>query len=161
MADRECAHRHGFVAFLQGDIKREALLTGPYFRAQTGYPASPKTIGEAIRKRRLDLGLKQREAAKMIGCNYLTLVNWEKGHFTPRVNRMAGVVRFLGYNPLPTGSTIAKQLVAHRKARGLTQKNFARELGIDPSTLAKWERGEREPNWEFLERVLSKMKERR
>ena len=124
-------------------LKGKRCSQGPYFRAQTGYPASPKTIGEAIRKRRLDLGLKQREAAKMIGCNYLTLVNWEKGHFTPRVNRMAGVVRFLGYNPLPTGATIAEQLVAHRKARGLTQKNFACELEVDPSTLAKWERGDR------------------
>ncbi len=97
----------------------------------------------------------------MIGCNYLTLVNWEKGHFTPRVNHMAEVVQFLGYNPLPTGSTIAEQLVAYRKARGLTQKHFAHELGIDPSTLAKWEQGEREPKGDFLERVLSAMNQRR
>ena len=142
-------------------LKGKRCSQGPYFRAQTGYPASPKTIGEAIRKRRLDLGLKQRDAAKMIGCNYLTIVNWEKGHFTPRVNHMAGLVRFLGYNPLPTGTTIAEQLVAYRKTRGLTQKAFAHELGFDPSTLAKWERGDRLPQGNFLERVLSTMKQRR
>jgi transcriptional regulator with XRE-family HTH domain len=68
---------------------------------------------------------------------------------------MAKVVEFLGYNPLPTGATIAEQLVAHRKARGLTQKIFARELGIDPSTLAKWERGEREPKGRFRKHALS------
>ena len=43
------------------------------------------------------------------------------------------------FGSLPTGAAIAEQLVAHRKARGVTQKAFARELGIDPSTLAKWE----------------------
>ncbi|MCX6968035.1 MAG: helix-turn-helix transcriptional regulator [Verrucomicrobia bacterium] len=149
------------LPFCKVTLKGKRCSQGPYFRAQTGYPSTPKTIGEAIRKRRLDLGLKQREAAKRIGCNYLTLVNWEKGHFSPRVNHMAGVVQFLGYNPLPTGSTIAEQLVAHRKAHGLTQKNFARELGVDPSTLAKWERGDREPKGNFLERILSAMKWRR
>ena len=81
----------------------------------------------------------------MIGCDKMTVVNWERGHTKPHVNQMAGVVRFLGFNPLPTGSTIGEQLVAHRKSRGLTQKDFARELGVDPSTLARWERGEREP----------------
>jgi len=149
------------LPFCKVILKGKRCSQGPYFKEKTGYPTSPKTIGEAIRKRRLDLGLKQREAAKIIGCNYLTIVNWEKGHFTPRVNHMAGIIQFLGYNPLPTGASIAEQLVAHRKARGLTQKNFACELGVDSSTLAKWERGDREPKGRFLEGVLSAMKHRR
>jgi len=37
-----------------------------------GYPANPTTIGEAIRKRLLDLDLKQVEVAKLIGCDQLT-----------------------------------------------------------------------------------------
>jgi DNA-binding transcriptional regulator YiaG len=36
--------------------------------------------------------------------------------------------------------------VNHRKAMGMTQKEFARQIGVDPSTLARWERGEREPS---------------
>ena len=32
-----------------------------------------------IRKRRLDLGLRQIDAAKMIGCEEMSVVNWEKG----------------------------------------------------------------------------------
>jgi DNA-binding transcriptional regulator YiaG len=74
---------------------------GPYFTQVKGYPANPKTIGEAIRKKRLDLELRQIDVAKTIGCHELTVVNWEKGHRTPRVNHMAGVIRFLGYNPVP------------------------------------------------------------
>ena len=53
-----------------------------------------------IRKRRLDLGLRQVDIAKIIGCSELTIVNWEKGYTTPRVNHMAGVVRFLGYTSI-------------------------------------------------------------
>jgi transcriptional regulator with XRE-family HTH domain len=106
-----------------------------------------------IRKRRLDLGLRQIDVAKMIDCDEMSIVNWEKGHTTPRVNHMAGVVRFLGCNPVQNGDTLALRLVNHRKALGITQKDFARQIGIDPSTLARWERGEREPTGEFLERV--------
>jgi len=68
---------------------------GPYLARVKGHPTNPKTIGEAIRKRRLDLGLRQVKVAKIIGCNELTIVNWEKGHTNPRVNKMAGVARFL------------------------------------------------------------------
>ena len=78
---------------------------------------------------------------KTIGCNELTVVNWEKGHTEPRINHMAGIVRFLGFNPLSGGGTIAERLVAHRKSRGITQKELAREIGVDPGTLARWELG--------------------
>lgn len=36
-----------------------------------------------IRKHRLDLGLLQREVAERIGCDKMTMVNWEKGHRMP------------------------------------------------------------------------------
>ena len=108
-----------------------------------------------IRKRRLDLGLRQREVAKIIGCDTMTVVNWEKSHTAmPRISHMAGVVQFLGINPFPNGDTVAQRLVSRRMARGLTQKAFAVELGVDPSTLAKWERGERMPSGTYLKGVL-------
>ena len=71
-----------------------------------------------------------------------------------RVYHMAAVVAFLEYTPLPAGDGIAARLIAFRKERGMTQKEFARALEIDPSTLAKWERGEREPKGVFLDRVV-------
>lgn len=102
-----------------------------------------------IRKRRLDMSLMQSDVAQIIGCDLTSVLNWEKERSNPSVNHMAGIVRFLGFNPLPTGSSIGERLVAHRKARGITQKEFAHMLGVDPSTLAKWERGEREPRGRF------------
>ena len=142
------------LPFCKVTLRGVRCLHGPYFTKKKGYPATPKTIGEAIRKRRLDLGLTQTEVAKLIGCNEMTIVNWEKGHTAPRVNHMAAVVAFLEYTPLPAGDGIAARLIAFRKERGMTQKEFARALEIDPSTLAKWERGEREPKGVFLDRVV-------
>jgi transcriptional regulator with XRE-family HTH domain len=52
-----------------------------------------------IRKRRLDLGLPQVDVAKTVGCDELTVVNWEKGHSSARVNHLARVADFLGFNP--------------------------------------------------------------
>ncbi len=105
------------------------------------YPKKIVTLGDAIRTRRLDLGLRQKDVAKIIGCDNLTITNWEKGHSTPDVPHTGKVVKFLGYNPLPPGSTLAEHLVNYRKAHGMTQKVFAGRLGIDPSTLASYEQG--------------------
>ena len=126
---------------------------GPHFRQVKGYPAVPKTIGEMIRKRRLDLGLHQIEVAEVIGCDEMSIVNWERGHTAPRINYMAGVTRFLGCNPFPSADTLAERLLNRRKAFGITQKEFAREIRVDPSTLARWERSDREPKGRFQQIV--------
>jgi transcriptional regulator with XRE-family HTH domain len=59
------------------------------------YPKEVKTIGDAIRKRRLDLGLRQQDVARIIGCDQMSVLNWEKGYNKPTINRMWGIVRFL------------------------------------------------------------------
>ena len=66
---------------------------------------------------------------------------------------MPAVIRFLGYNPLPEAKTLGKQLVRYRTTLGMSQKEAAREIGVDQGTLARWERGEREPEGMFLKRV--------
>ena len=87
----------------------------------------------------------------------MSIVNWERGHTVPRINHMAGVTRFLDCNPFPSAGTLAERLLNRRKASGITQKEFARQIGVDPSTLARWERGEREAKGRFqkiIEAVL-------
>jgi transcriptional regulator with XRE-family HTH domain len=94
----------------------------------------------------LDLRLRQIEVAKIIGCDEMSLVAWEKGYRTPRINYMGKVVQFLGLNPFTEWDTLAQRLLNHRRARGLSQKAFAAQLGVDPGMLARWERGERAPS---------------
>ena len=50
---------------------------------------------------------------------------------------------------------MAERLVNFRTAQGKTQKSFAVELGVDPSTLAKWERGGWKPAGKYLDRVIA------
>ncbi|MGA2186647.1 MAG: helix-turn-helix transcriptional regulator [Bryobacteraceae bacterium] len=79
--------------------------------------------------------------------------NWEVNAASPRIEYMPAVIGFLGYNPLPQASGWAERLVRQRTTLGLSQKNVARRLGVDPGTLAEWERGEREPGGALLARV--------
>jgi transcriptional regulator with XRE-family HTH domain len=66
---------------------------------------------------------------------------------------MPAILRFLGYNPLPPGRTWAERLVNARTALGLSQKESAQKIGVDQGTLARWERGEREPTGGFAARA--------
>jgi transcriptional regulator with XRE-family HTH domain len=66
---------------------------------------------------------------------------------------MPAIIEFLGYNPLPPANRWAERLVRGRTVLGFSQKAFARKLDVDPSTLARWESGEREPAGVFAVRA--------
>ncbi len=105
------------------------------------YPKELKTLGDHIRKRRLDLGLFQKQVAQQIGVSEATIWNWECHESSPQIHVLPQVIRFLGYNPLPASESLAGRLLLTRKGLGITQKEMAKRLGIDPTTLARLERG--------------------
>ncbi len=113
------------------------------------YPAKIQTLGDHIRKHRLDLGLLQKQVAVQIGTDNTTVTNWELGHTSPGCRHFPAIRRFLGYLPIPDVRALADELKAHRFRRGWSQKEAALDLGVDPSTLAKWERAERVPTDRF------------
>ena len=106
------------------------------------YPKSLKTLGNHIRKRRLDLQLLQSHVAQRLGVTECSIWNWENNATTPLFPYWPAIIEFLGYNPLPKPQTPAEQLVQARKIQGLSQKEMAKRLAVDPSTLARRERGE-------------------
>ena len=106
-----------------------------------------------MRRHRLALKMLQREVAKQIGVETTSVFNWEANTATPEIRYMPAIIRFLGYNPLPAADGWGRQLVRQRTSLGLSQKESAGRIGIDPGTLARWERGEREPTGSFLGRV--------
>jgi site-specific DNA recombinase len=116
-------------------------------------PTEPHSIGDHIRTRRLGLKMFQREVAEQLGVNKISVFNWETNTSTPEIRYMPAIIDFLGYDPLPQANTVAEQLVRQRTSLGLSQKESAERLGVDPGTLAKWERGDREPTGVFLARV--------
>ena len=107
------------------------------------YPIQLNTLGDHIRKRRLDLGLLQREVAEEIGVTESTIWNWESNHSSPQLRFMRKIRAFLGYNPHDTRSGLfGERIVVCRRIQGISQTELASRLGVDPTTLGKWERGE-------------------
>lgn len=101
----------------------------------------PRTLGEHIRKRRLELKLTQKQAAERLGVNPWTVLNWEKGHTEPPIESMPAIIRFLDYDPFPEPRNIPERLLAKRRAMGWSIKEAARQLGVDEGTWGEWERG--------------------
>ena len=93
--------------------------------------------------------LLQKDLAKRIGVTKSCVVYWEANRSAPELRFMPAVIDFLGYNPLPPATNWAERLVRHRTSIGLSQEQAARRVGVDPSTLARWERGEREPEGSY------------
>ncbi len=116
-------------------------------------PVAPQTVGDHIRKRRLALKMLQKDVAEQLGVDKTSVFNWEANTSAPEIRYIPAIIDFLGYNPLPEATTWGERLVRHRTSLGMTQKEAARRLGVDQGTLARWERGEREPAVAFLSRV--------
>ncbi|MBI4410044.1 MAG: helix-turn-helix transcriptional regulator [Gemmatimonadetes bacterium] len=66
------------------------------------HPRELLSIGDHVRKRRLDLGLRQKDLARRLGVNVNTVTNWEVGRSTPALWHVPGIIRFLGYEPFET-----------------------------------------------------------
>ncbi|MBI3089379.1 MAG: helix-turn-helix domain-containing protein [Candidatus Tectomicrobia bacterium] len=59
------------------------------------YPKNIKTLGDQLRKKRLDLGLLQKDVAEVIGVDATTIYNWEKGRVVPARRYVKEIIRFL------------------------------------------------------------------
>jgi len=118
------------------------------------YPRVYDSIGDHIRKKRLDLNLFQKDVARLIGVDEATIVNWEIHKVTPAVAHMPKIIEFLGYLPyLSTAKTLGDRIRRAREALGLSQRKMARKLGIDPTTIERWESGKGTPSKGLLERL--------
>jgi DNA-binding XRE family transcriptional regulator len=65
----------------------------------SAYPLELRTLGDHIRKRRLDLKLFQKEVARLIGVDEVTIWNWENNKVKPTHWRLPKIIKFLGYVP--------------------------------------------------------------
>ncbi len=120
------------------------------------YPSSLKTIGDHIRKRRLDLELTQKRVAEKLGVDEASVWNWESGKTEPLVRQIPAVISFLGYDPFaPDGKSLAGELRRYRVKHGLTQKELARQIGIDPATLSRIQKGGHKSFKSVISKVVS------
>jgi transcriptional regulator with XRE-family HTH domain len=106
------------------------------------YDFIPTTLGEHIRRRRLEIGLTQKEAANKLEVNPWTILNWEKGHTKPPIAVIPAITEFLGYDPFLEPKTLPQHLLARRRAMGWSIEQAAEVMGVDPGSWSKWERGQ-------------------
>jgi transcriptional regulator with XRE-family HTH domain len=122
-------------------------LRGPRPRSlPRGYPTEVRTLGDHLRKRRLDLGLWQRTVAEQLGVREETVVLWENGLARPLARHYCRIVRFLGYDPEPGDQSLAGRLRTIRRRLGLSQADFAAKVGLDEGSVCRWESGSRQPS---------------
>ena len=118
------------------------------------YPRELKTLGDHLRKRRLDLGLLQSDVAEKLQVHPLTVCNWETNRTSPQLRFLPRIIAFLGHDPYdPPPQALGKRIIATRRRFGLSQKRLAGLLNIDPSTLGRWERGKGSPTKNLLWRL--------
>ncbi len=102
----------------------------------------PQTLGEHIRKRRLELWLTQRQLGDRLGVSSNTVLNWERGHTDAPFQCIPAILGFLGYDPFPVASGLPEHMLSKRRVMGWSIAKAARHLGVDEGTWAAWERGE-------------------
>ena len=71
------------------------------YRALKNYPVAPKTLGEYLRQKRVDLGLSQRKLAEIlaIGITDTAVEKWEKNQNRPTESHRRRIIEFLGFDP--------------------------------------------------------------
>ena len=78
-----------------------------HFKRLRNYPASPKTIGEHLRKKRIDLHLSMSQLAAKLGFGITdtAIEKWEMNQNRPTKEHRNRIVQFLGFDPATTNST--------------------------------------------------------
>ena len=67
-------------------------------RLSAAYPKELKTIGDHMRKRRLDLNLMQKDVAEGLGVSECSIWNWENNRNMPQLRYINKIKDFLN-NP--------------------------------------------------------------
>jgi len=66
---------------------------------------------------------------------------WNGGKYEPEGRFFPEVIRFLGYHSSPAPASLPERIRAARHCQGISQREFARRLGLDPATVQVWEAG--------------------
>jgi transcriptional regulator with XRE-family HTH domain len=128
------------------------------FRAQKpinmAYPTSLSTLGDHLRKVRLDRGLSQPQVAKLLKVTTDSVTGWELNRYEPQARLAKRIIHFLGYFPFNTEDLlIGSKLYYARLISGMTQEQVAKEIGCDESNLRYIELGLRNPGIKTLRKI--------
>jgi transcriptional regulator with XRE-family HTH domain len=104
-----------------------------------------KTLGDHLRAKRIESGLTQKQLCTQLGCDHLSLGHWELNQHQPSLKFIPRIVEFLGFDPFPEILDPIQRLRNLRLLKGWRVDVVARLVGVDPSSISSWERGEHQP----------------
>ena len=91
-----------------------------------------------------------------MGVNKDTIRFWENSQAKPSLAKIPKIIEFLGNDPFEKETqALGDIILEYRRIYGLTQKKLAEQLGVDPTTLAGWEKGEHRPTRQPLDKLTS------
>jgi transcriptional regulator with XRE-family HTH domain len=119
-----------------------------------GYDPRPaaETFAARLKRHRVGLGISRENAARQIGVDAGTLWRWETGQASPEGKHLTKACSFVG-EPRPVPVTAAERIRRHRELRGWSQRELAKRLGSSPSTVERWELGQRQPSALSIEKL--------
>jgi transcriptional regulator with XRE-family HTH domain len=115
----------------------------------------PRTIGDHIRKRRLQLEWGIMQLALLLKVTTDTVYNWEHNRSGPSIRFMPALVQFLGYDPADsTVTTLGEKIKKYRIEHGLSQKRLAIQMGMDSLTVRRLEYNRGKPTRRILKQII-------
>jgi DNA-binding transcriptional regulator YiaG len=91
----------------QRTVHHEKPTVSLHFRQLRRYPTHPETLGEHLRKKRIDLSLSMPQLAKLLGLGITAtaIEKWEKNQNHPTEPYRSRIVEFIGFDPYSNNST--------------------------------------------------------
>lgn len=86
------------MPFCQITLKSAKPLKDRYNKSL--YRLKLKTIGNELKKKRLQLGISQMALAQELNVRVETIQNWEHSRSIPPVKYLPRLIDFLGYDPI-------------------------------------------------------------
>jgi len=108
------------------------------------YSLFPQTVGEHVRKVRIERDLSQLDVARLIGVSDESIYYWENARSVPQVQFYPAIIAFLGFYPFSHDTrTIAGKLQQLINCNGWTRAACAKTLQLDSGTIKRILKGKR------------------
>jgi len=118
----------------------------------SGFSQEPVTLGDHLRRRRLELQLRQKDVAAKLSVTTSTTWNWEHG-MDPEIRFIPRIIGFLGYVPFDCPDDTLGKLALFKKVNGLSCERLGVLMGRDPEQLEAWLSGRIQPFRKNLEKI--------
>jgi len=97
------------------------------------------------------LKLTKAQLSLKLNVSDITVYLWERNRVQPSLAQIPKIIEFLGHDPFEKRvDNLGDRLREYRRVHGMSQKKLAKQLGVDPTTLAGWERGKHHPSRRFI-----------